>query len=289
MKPPGPPVIDLHTHSAYSDGTQAPADLVAEAHAAGLDVLGLTDHDTVAGWDEAATTATALGITLVRGIEVSTTHDQASVHLLGYLTDPAEPALEAELARARHARDTRLIGMVELMAADGIPITFAEVVAQVAPGATAGRPHIADALIANGTIAHRDEAFADWLTDDSPYYVAHYAPDPLRAVELVRAAGGVPVLAHPFTRTRGPGVTDELVEQLHAAGLAGLEAYHRDHGPEQVARCERLAARHGLLLTGSSDYHGTGKRNQLGENATTPEVLAAIEALSSGATPVLRP
>ena len=199
----------------------------------------------------------------MRGIEVSTTHREASIHLLGYLTDPTEPALAAELARARHARDTRLVGMVELMEADGIPISYAEVVAQVAPGATAGRPHIADALIANGTIAHRDEAFADWLTDDSPYYVAHYAPDPLRAVELVRAAGGVPVLAHPFTRTRGPGVTDELVERLHAAGLAGLEAYHRDHGPEEVARCERLAARHGLLLTGRATTTAPASRTSL--------------------------
>ncbi len=289
MTPPGPPVIDLHTHSAYSDGTQTPADLVAAARAAGVDVVAITDHDTVAGWDEAVAAARATGVALVRGIEVSTVHAEASVHLLGYLTDSEDPALEGELARARHSRDTRLARMVDLMAADGIPLTYEEVVAQVAAGATAGRPHIADALIANGTIAHRDEAFTDWLTDDSPYYVAHYAPDPVRAVELVRAAGGVPVLAHPFTRTRGPGVTDELVERLCTAGLAGLEAYHRDHGPAEVARCERLAVRHGLLLTGSSDYHGAGKQNRLAENTTAPGVLAAIESLSSGVTPVLRP
>ncbi len=288
MTSPGTQVIDLHTHSAYSDGTQEPGELVAEARAAGVDVLGLTDHDTVAGWDEAAAVAAAVGVTLVRGIEVSTTHEGASVHLLGYLTDPSDPALSSELARAREARETRLVRMVERMAADGIPITHEEVVAQVAPGATPGRPHIADALIANGTIEHRDEAFAEWLTDDSPYYVAHYAPDLVRAVELVRAAGGVPVLAHPFTRTRGTGVTDDLVERLRGVGLAGLEAHHRDHAPEQVARCERLAGRLGLLLTGSSDYHGAGKQNVLAEHTTTPEVLAEIEALSSGVTPVLR-
>lgn len=282
-------VIDLHTHSTASDGTESPAELVAAARAAGVDTIAITDHDTVAGWDEAAAAARLHGVALVRGIEISCTWHHASIHLLGYLTDPSDDALMGELAKARDSRATRLERMVELMAADGIPVTHAEVLAQVAPGATPGRPHIADALVANGTVAHRDEAFVSWLSDDSPYYVNHYSPDPVRACELVRRAGGVPVIAHPFTRTRGEGVSDALVEQMYAAGLAGLEAFHRDHGPAEVARALGLAGRLGMVVTGSSDYHGTGKLNRLGEHTTAPEVLAAIEEQSSGVTPVVRP
>jgi hypothetical protein len=286
---PAAPVIDLHTHSTASDGTETPSELVAAARAAGIDVLAITDHDTVAGWAEAEQAAHDQNVTLVRGIEISTTHHGASIHLLGYLTDPADEALMGELAMARSSRATRLERMVSLMAADGIGITFDEVLAQVAPGATPGRPHIADALIANGTIRHRDEAFREWLTNDSPYYVDHYSPDPVRACELVRAAGGVPVIAHPFTRTRGEAVTDTLIEQMCAAGLAGLEAFHRDHGPAEVEHAVQLADRLEILVTGSSDYHGTGKLNRLGEFTTTPEVFASIEARASGLTPVVRP
>jgi len=282
-------VIDLHTHSLVSDGTETPTELVAAAAAAGVDVLAITDHDTVAGWGEAADAARHHGIGLVRGIEISCAWRYSSIHLLGYLTDPDDVPLTRELARARDSRSTRLERMVELMAADGIPVTYAEVEAQVTPGATAGRPHIADALIANGTIRHRDEAFREWLGDDSPYYVGHYAPDPVRAVELVRAAGGVPVIAHPFTRTRSGGLDDALVERMRAAGLVGLEAYHRDHGRAEIDRAAALADRLGLVLTGSSDYHGEGKRNRLAEHTTAPEVLDAIEAASSGVTEVLRP
>jgi predicted metal-dependent phosphoesterase TrpH len=284
---PGP-VIDLHAHSTVSDGTESPTELVEAAAAAGIDVLAITDHDTVGGWEEASTAARRTGVTLVPGIEISCAVDGVSIHLLGYLTDPDDAALMAELAHARESRETRLERMVERMAADGIPLTYEQVLAQVATGATAGRPHIADALIASGTIGHRDEAFVDWLAEDSPYYVAHHAPHPVRAVELVRAAGGVPVIAHPFTRTRSRGADEALIEQMYAAGLAGLEAYHRDHGPEQIARAEALAERLGLLLTGSSDYHGEGKLNRLGEHTTSPDVLDAIELASSGVTTIVR-
>ncbi|MCU1537767.1 MAG: hypothetical protein JWP82_2118 [Humibacillus sp.] len=282
-------VVDLHAHSTVSDGTDSPAGLVEAAAAAGVDVIAITDHDSVGGWAEAAEAARRTGTTLVRGIEVSCAVGSVSIHLLGYLTDPDDPDLMAELAHARDSRATRLERMVERMAADGIPLRYEDVLEHVAPGATAGRPHIADALIANGTISHRDEAFEELLAEDSPYYVSHHAPHPVRAVELVRAAGGVAVLAHPFTVTRNQGADEALVEQMQAAGLLGLEAHHRDHGPAEVARAERLADRLGLLLTGSSDYHGHGKRNRLGEHTTAPEVLDAIEAASSGVTPVLRP
>jgi 3',5'-nucleoside bisphosphate phosphatase len=287
VTPTPEPVIDLHTHSTVSDGTQSPSDLVEAAAAGGVDVVAITDHDTTGGWAEAAATAERVGVTLVRGIEISCHHRGSSVHLLGYLTDPADPALTAELSRARESRGTRLERMVERMVQGGIPITYEHVLAQVAPGATPGRPHIADALVEAGLVPHRDAAFVDWLSDQSPYYVQHYAVDPLAAVRLVRAAGGVPVVAHPFTRTRGHTVPDSFIAALAEAGLAGLEAYHRDHGPEEVARAERLGAELGLFLTGSSDYHGTGKLNRLAENTTAPEVLAQIVAQSSGITPLV--
>ncbi len=280
--------IDLHTHSTASDGTQAPAEVVASAREAGVDVLALTDHDTTQGWAPAADAATRLGVALVRGIEVSCSDHGRSVHLLGYLPDPDHPALAAELRRARESRVGRLRRIVELMAADGLPVTYAQVQAQVPPGATEGRPHIADALVASGTVATRDEAFRRWLGNDSPYYVRHYAPDPVHAVELVLEAGGVPVYAHPFGRDLSTTATDRRIEAMAAAGLAGLEVHHRDHDADAVARGLALAERLSLLVTGSSDYHGAGKENRLGEHTTDPAVLAEIEARSSGVVPVLR-
>jgi len=280
--------IDLHTHSTASDGTEAPAVVVAQAARARLTTVALTDHDTTLGWEEAAEAAGRHGTTLVPGIEVSCSRRWQSIHLLAYLPDPGDPDLVAELGRARESRDTRLDRMVAKMAADGIPVTPESVRAHVEDGATAGRPHIADALVAAGVVAHRDEAFARWLGNDSPYYVAHYAPDPVRAVELVRAAGGVPVVAHPWSGTRGRVVSDRLVEELADAGLAGLEVHHRDHDEDAVRHLTDLARALGLLVTGASDYHGEGKLNRLGENTTTPETLEAIEGMATGSA-ALRP
>ncbi len=281
-------MIDLHAHSSASDGTEAPALVVRQAVRAGLTTLALTDHDTALGWDEAADEARLLGITLVPGIEVSCSRRGRSVHLLAYLPDPAEPALSAELERARSSRDTRLERMVGLMAADGIPVDLEGVLDQVEEGATAGRPHIADALVAGGVVDHRDDAFARWLGNDSPYYVSHYAPDPVHAVRLVRGAGGVTVVAHPHSVTRGRGLPDSLLEEMAAAGMAGIEARHRDHAPDSIRHLTDLAGALGLLVTGSSDYHGEGKRNRLGENTTSPEALEAIEGQATGSA-VVRP
>ncbi len=281
-------MIDLHTHSSASDGTQPPAALVAAAVAAGLDAFALTDHDTTRGWDEAARAARRTGMTLVPGIEVSCARDHRSVHLLAYLPDPQHPDLVAELDEARASRATRLDVMVERMEADGVPVSVDAVRAEVEDGATPGRPHIADALVRAGVVEHRDEAFDRWLGDASPYYVAHYAPDPVRAVEVVRAAGGVPVVAHPYSRTRTGVIAVELIEEMTAAGLAGLEVHHRDHDAQSVHELTDLAGALSLLVTGSSDYHGEGKLNRLGEYTTTPEVLAAIEDLATG-TKVVRP
>jgi predicted metal-dependent phosphoesterase TrpH len=279
--------IDLHTHSWASDGTQSPAEVVSAAVEARLDVLALTDHDTTIGWDEAAAAATRWGIALVRGIEISCLHEGVSIHLLGYLQDPAAPGLLAELDLSRQGRQTRAQRMVELLSRD-LKLQWEDVLGHVDPGATIGRPHIADAMVAKGIVASRNEAFSDYLYTGSPYFAAHYAPDPVRAVRLVREAGGVSVMAHPFASKRGRVVDDEVIEAMAEAGMAGLEVHHRDHTVEQVRHALSLAASLDLLVTGSSDYHGVGKSNVLGENTTSPQVLEAIEAQASG-TKILRP
>ena len=279
--------IDLHTHSNASDGTQSPAEVVASAAEAGLDVIALTDHDTTAGWDRAAAAAQQLRIVLVRGIEISCQHEGISIHLLGYLQDPAAPGLLEELELSRESRETRAQRIVELLSRD-LPLDWDSVLEQLEPGATIGRPHIADALMAKGIVTSRNDAFRAYLDYGSPYYVSHYAPDPVTAVRLLVEAGGVAVMAHPFASGRGRVVKDSVIEEMAAAGMAGLEVYHRDHSAAEVQHGLDLAASLGVFVTGSSDYHGEGKPNKLGENTTDPSVLQQIEALASGVE-VLRP
>lgn len=268
--------IDLHTHSSASDGTEPPGGVVASAAAAGLDVVALTDHDTTSGWAAAGEAAVAHGVVLVPGTEVSALSRGVSVHLLSYLQDPAAPALADLIAQTREARLHRGRAIVERLAED-LPITWDDVLAQQQPGTVVGRPHIADALVALGVVADRTAAFDDLLSTRGRYYVPYYAPEAVEAVEAIRAAGGVPVFAHPGADGRGRVVPDADIAALAEAGLAGLEVHHRDHTPAQVERLTALADRLGLLVTGSSDYHGAGKPNLLGENLTAPEVLAEIE------------
>lgn len=278
--------IDLHTHSSHSDGTGPPAQVVREAAAAGLDVLALTDHDTAAGWPAADRAGLEVGVSVIPGIEVSCRSRGASVHLLAYLADPSEEAFRSELDRARVSRGDRLRRMADLLIEDGHLDSFEQVLAHAKDGATLGRPHLADAMVASGRYATRDEAFAGVLSSNSPYYVGHYAPDPVRAVEVTRAAGGVPVLAHPLASARGRIIGEDVIEAMAGAGLAGLEVEHRDHTPADRARAAAIASRLGLLQTGSSDYHGTGKLNRLGENTTSPDVLAAILQQGTGTGPL---
>lgn len=272
--------VDLHTHSRVSDGTDAPAELVAAAAAAGLDVVALTDHDTTLGWDEAAAGATEHGVALVRGVEVSCRAEGVSVHLLSYLHDPEAPGLRQEIARTRRSRDGRARAIVERLAED-LDLTWDDVLEQTAPGATVGRPHVADALVARGYVADRAAAFATYLATTSPYYVPHHAPSAVDAVRLVREAGGVPVVAHVGAARRGWTISEDAVRALADAGLAGIEVDHPDHDAATRERLAALAGELGLLVTGSSDYHGAGKPNRLGECTTSVAALEEIVAQGS--------
>lgn len=277
--------IDLHAHSSVSDGTETPGELVRAAATAGLGTIALTDHDSTAGWAEASAAARTEHVTLIPGMEFSTRVQYASVHLLAYLFDPADSALLAEMTRVRAARLIRAEQMVARIGFD-YDLSWDDVLAQTTADATVGRPHIADALVARGHALNRSAAFAGILHWKAGYYQPHYAPDPLRAIELVRAAGGVPVIAHPATRGVADVVEESRLKTLVEAGLFGLELGHRENRPEPTARLYELAAKFGLFITGSSDYHGTGKPNRLGENTTSPEVLERIILEGRGSAPV---
>lgn len=254
---------------------------------AGLDVVALTDHDSSAGWFDASEAARRLGVTLLPGAEISCQVGGISVHMLAYLYDPENAALLEETTRTRRDRLDRAQRMVQRMSRD-LDITWADVLEHVGPAATVGRPHLADALVATGVVASRDEAFATLLHSRSPYYLPHYSPDADRIVRLVLAAGGVPVMAHPRAGARGRIVSKDDIIDLATAGLVGLEVDHRDNTEEDRQVLRELARDLDLLTTGSSDYHGTGKQNRIAENTTTPEVLEQIIELGT-AERVVRP
>jgi 3',5'-nucleoside bisphosphate phosphatase len=278
--------IDLHAHSTASDGTDTPAELVAAAAAAGLDAVALTDHDTTAGWVEALDALPA-GLQLIRGAEFSCLAPdgrggRVSVHLLGYLFDPASEMIISEAARLRDERRRRLRAMADRMAADGFPVDPDALFEGLSPETPAGRPHLAQALVSAGVVGSVEEAFHRFLRTGGPYYLGRADTDVTTAVRMVRAAGGVPVLAHPAARRRGPVIAPAVIAELAAAGLAGLEVDHPDHTGEERAALRDLAAALGLLITGSSDYHGANKTVSLGQEMTDPHVLERIEELAAG-------
>lgn len=279
--------FDLHTHSDLSDGTTSPAEVVSEAARAGLQGVALTDHDTTAGWDAADEAAAEHQIALVRGMELSTVSSSGiAVHVLSYLHDPTDTALLAEIAKSRDARYTRAKRMTQLLSED-FPITWDLVKQHTTVESTIGRPHLADALVEAGVVPNRSAAFDSILRAGSKYYVPHYAPDPVLGVELIRAAGGVPIFAHPKAKVRGRVVEDQLFYDMVDAGLAGVEVYHRDNSDSGRAWLLDFARNHDLLVTGSSDYHGAGKPNRIGENVTPRATVEAIEAQATSGYGVL--
>jgi predicted metal-dependent phosphoesterase TrpH len=277
--------IDLHTHSDRSDGTASPAELVRKARAEGIDVLGLTDHDTTEGWEEAAAAAEDSGVALVRGIEVSCTFAGHGVHLLAYLPDPTYGPLREELRRVLDGRNARLPATLERLRAVGIDIDVHDVRAVAGETAAMGRPHVADALVSLEVVADRNEAFDVYLGPQGPGYVHRYAADLETMIGTVAAAGGVSVLAHPWASRHNHRALDERgLVRLQRAGLAGVEVDHEDHAPAVRTRLRALAERLDLVVTGSSDHHGTGKvAHDLGCNTTAPAQLERLLDLAARA------
>ncbi len=276
--------IDLHTHSRASDGTQSPAEVMRAAAAAGLDVVALTDHDTTQGWAEAQEAADEAGIELVPGIEISTAYRGRGVHLLAYFPDPGHPGLLAALDAVLQGRRDRVPAILARLSEVGVDLTEDDV-RRVAAGTPAtGRPHVADALVAVGVVADRAEAFARFLDQGRPAYVNRTAADLEPTLATVVDAGGVPVVAHPWGRTARGVLTEEAFADLRRHGLAGVEVDHQDHSPLDREVLRAIAQRLGLVVTGSSDYHGDGKvDHELGCHTTAPDELERIRAMAARA------
>ncbi|MEW1545126.1 PHP domain-containing protein [Streptomyces tsukubensis] len=280
--------IDLHTHSTASDGTDTPAELVRNAAAAGLDVIALTDHDTTRGHAEAIAALPGLDrpLTLVTGAELSCAVDGIGLHLLAYLFDPDEPELLARRELLRDDRVPRARAIVARLRELGAPVTW-EQVARIAGDGSVGRPHIAAAMVELGVVPTVSDAFtAEWIADGGRAWVAKHELDPFTAIRLVKAAGGVAVIAHPAAVKRGRTISDATIAELAEAGLDGIEADHQDHDEPTRARLRGLAAELGLLTTGSSDYHGSRKDIPLGHFTTDPEIYGEITRRATGAFPV---
>jgi len=280
-------VIDLHTHSYFSDGTDSPTVLLNKAMANGLTTVALTDHDTVAGWQEAIDHLRP-GLSLVLGSEISCqTDDGISVHMLGLLFDQENEPLKTMMANTRDNRIGRMGKIIARLNGAGYVISMEDVEAELSEGATLGRPHLADALITKGYMKSREEVFAEVLHNDSPFYVAHYSPTPEVAIGLIKGAGGVAVIAHAMSSLRGRVVSPESFASYVDAGLDGIEVFHRDHTLDNRLLLADIAEQFGLAKTGASDYHGNGKLNQLAEFHTAPAEFEKLEA-RAGARRVIR-
>jgi hypothetical protein len=276
--------IDLHTHSNRSDGTDSPAALVERAAGLGMDVVALTDHDATDGWPEALMSGEQCGVQVVPGVEISCRHAGAGVHLLGYLFDPTYPPLTAELDAVLAGRDSRLPKIIERLQARGVDVTLDDVRRVAGPAAALGRPHVADALVDIGRVRTRDEAFDEYLAPGRPAYVDRYAADLITMIGLVAAAGGVSVVAHPWARQSRAVLTPAVLSELAAAGLCAVEVDHQDHDEATRAELGQVVDQLGLVRTGSSDYHGTGKvDHEIGCNTTDPKHLTRLLSAAAGA------
>ena len=283
--------IDLHAHSSWSDGSETVENVFRDAKKQGVDVLALTDHDTTRGWAEAREIAAELGIGFVPGIEITTRAHPAGeksfgVHLLAYLPDPNNEALSSALENTLRLREERLAQMFELIRAE-YDLDWQDVLDQLRNGATHGRPSIAAAMVSKGHFASTADVFDNLWGPGSAFYIPNKdVVDTIDAIRLVVTAGGVPIIAHPMSRGKGPEVGEAMpvahFEEMIAAGLAGFEVDHRDVPPHAQKWLLEMASKHDLIVTGSSDYHGNRKPNLLGENTTSPEMLNRIVAQATG-------
>jgi hypothetical protein len=252
-------VIDLHVHSSVSDGTDPPEVIPALAKAAGCSAVALTDHDTLAGLEAARRRATELGVDLVGGCEVSCAFSGSSTHVLVYFIDREEGAFHEELVRLREDRVRRNQQLAQLLASLGIAITYEEAVAAASSEDSLGRPHFAALLVAKGAAESIPDAFDRWLAHGRPAFVPKARVHPDQIATVARASGGVCVLAHPLTLELSANELDRAVGELAEAGFSGIEAHYGNYRPEQRRALAELAARHDLVATGGSDYHGTVK------------------------------
>lgn len=278
-------MIDLHTHTTASDGTDKPFEMLENAKKAGLTVVAMTDHDSIEGWREVRSKRDQIpaGLTIVPGAEVSTrTQLGMSVHIVGLLFDAKNTQLAKLLSDTRDDRIPRMEKMIEKLQAAGYQVTMQDVEEVKPVGATLGRPHLADALIKNGIVASRDEAFAELLHNNSQFYVSHWAPSPVEAIKAIAAAGGVSILAHPFAEKRGAVLTFGEVTELAAAGLNGIERNKRDQDEAAHSKIDQLSSEHNLIKVGSSDYHGSARANQLGEEQTPLDLWENLASQASG-------
>ena len=278
-------MIDLHTHTTASDGTDKPFEMLENAKKAGLTVVAMTDHDSIEGWREVRSKRDQIpaGLTIVPGAEVSTrTQLGMSVHIVGLLFDAKNAQLAKLLSDTRDDRIPRMEKMIEKLQAAGYQVTMQDVEEVKPLGATLGRPHLADALIKNGIVASRDEAFAELLHNNSQFYVSHWAPSPVEAIKAITAAGGVSILAHPFAEKRGAVLTFGEVTELAAAGLNGIERNKRDQDEAAHSKIDQLSSEHNLIKVGSSDYHGSARANQLGEEQTPLDLWENLASKASG-------
>ncbi|WNZ25265.1 PHP domain-containing protein [Leptolyngbya sp. NK1-12] len=246
-------MLELHCHTTHSDGTLTPPQLVDAAAVAGVEILAITDHDTMSGWEEATAAARTYNIEIVPGLELSTVHSNRSMHILGFY--PNRERLETPLQSRLAGRHRRAQQMLDKLAELGYPVELANLNGSMAPG----RPHIATALVRAGYVQSPQEAFERWLGDDKPAYVQYEKFSAVEGIQLLRQCQAVPVWAHPFL-FRG-GDVEAILPELVAAGLLGIEVYHPSHTPSQSRKLEALCQRYGLLMTGGSDYHGPSKQD----------------------------
>jgi 3',5'-nucleoside bisphosphate phosphatase len=269
----GSAFVDLHLHTVHSDGTRTPEAVVGLAHQARLSAIAITDHDSLAGIAAGANAAASCGIELIPGVELSASEGRSDVHILGYFMNPATPGLDQELGRLRDGRRDRAERIVARLDELGVSVSLDRVLEIAGTGAI-GRPHIATALVENGRATSIEDAFDRFLGYRGPAYVPKRALAPADAIALVRGAGGVAVLAHPGSLRR-----DDLIPNLKAMGLHGLEVWHPKHDAGRVAHYTAMAAALGLLVTGGSDYHGGGRgESEVGGQPVPSSVLAPLIA-----------
>ncbi len=250
--------VDLHVHSTYSDGTLTPAELVKHAKTLDISAFALTDHDTAEGVDEAVKAGNELGVEVVPGVELSTHYDSKEIHIVGLYIDYTDKSLKKELDSSRNSRENRNRRICECFAELGIDVPYDEML-KLYPDAVITRAHFADYLVKKCIIKSRNEAFERYLGDNRPCYVRREKMQPARAIELIKNAGGIAILAHPVLYHLGSEQMNKLIEYLCDSGISGLEAIYSTYSTGEELQMRRLASKHNLLISGGSDFHGDNK------------------------------